>query len=133
MPTYKNLSHSVKTFYGVTFLPGDVKSVSGYINDPKFARLNDVTKPVSQPKTPVMKPIAESTKVPVTKPVVQVEEPKKIEAVTEPKVEHTVTEEPKIETVETSPASTGVQVKKRTTRPYKKRTTSSQTTKNKEE
>ena len=73
MPTYKNLSHSVKTFYGVTFLPGDVKSVSGYINDPKFARLNDVTKPVSQPKTPVMKPIAESTKVPVTKPVVQVE------------------------------------------------------------
>lgn len=30
---YKNVSHSVKTFYGVTFKPGDIKSVDSYIND----------------------------------------------------------------------------------------------------
>ena len=41
MPTYKNLSKAVKTFYGVTFLPGDVKSVSGYINDLKFIRVEE--------------------------------------------------------------------------------------------
>ena len=33
---YKNLSNTIKTFYGVTFNPGDIKEVSGYINHPKF-------------------------------------------------------------------------------------------------
>lgn len=41
MPTYKNLSNAVKTFYGVTFLPGDVKSVPGYINNLKFIRVEE--------------------------------------------------------------------------------------------
>ncbi len=30
---YKNLSYSDKTFYGVTFKPGEVAEVPGYIND----------------------------------------------------------------------------------------------------
>ena len=30
---YKNISHSVKTFYGVTFQPGETKEVPGYINN----------------------------------------------------------------------------------------------------
>lgn len=32
MITYKNISYSAKTFYGVKFAPGDIKSVPGYIN-----------------------------------------------------------------------------------------------------
>lgn len=30
---YKNISNSKKIFYGVTFNPGDIKEVPGYIND----------------------------------------------------------------------------------------------------
>lgn len=30
---YKNVSYSEKTFYGVTFKPGEIKQVPGYIND----------------------------------------------------------------------------------------------------
>lgn len=30
---YKNVSYSDKTFYGVTFKPGEVAEVPGYIND----------------------------------------------------------------------------------------------------
>lgn len=31
---YKNISISVKTFYGIEFKPGDIKNVPGYINHP---------------------------------------------------------------------------------------------------
>lgn len=30
---YKNVSYSDKTFYGVTFKPGEVAEVPGYVND----------------------------------------------------------------------------------------------------
>ena len=30
---YKNLAYSEKTFYGITFKPGEVKEVPGFIND----------------------------------------------------------------------------------------------------
>jgi len=30
---YKNISNSVKTFYGKTFKPGEIKEVPGYINN----------------------------------------------------------------------------------------------------
>ena len=30
---YKNVSFSVKTFYGVTFKPGEIKEVNSYINN----------------------------------------------------------------------------------------------------
>ena len=30
---YKNISYSEKTFYGVTFKPGEVAEVPGYINN----------------------------------------------------------------------------------------------------
>lgn len=36
---YKNLSTTTKTFYGVTFKPGEEHEVPGYINHPKFMRL----------------------------------------------------------------------------------------------
>ncbi len=31
---YKNLSYTTKTFYGVSFKPGEVHEVDGYINHP---------------------------------------------------------------------------------------------------
>lgn len=44
MLVYKNNSLSVKTFYGVTFRPGEEKPVPGYINSPKFIRIKSVPK-----------------------------------------------------------------------------------------
>lgn len=41
---YKNLSHATKTFYGITFKPGEEHEVPGCINDSKFVRLNNFTK-----------------------------------------------------------------------------------------
>lgn len=36
MMTYRNTGILTKTFYGVTFNPGESKNVPGYINDPSF-------------------------------------------------------------------------------------------------
>lgn len=41
---YKNTSLTKKTFYGVVFMPGEVKDVPGFINDIKMIRLPDVRK-----------------------------------------------------------------------------------------
>lgn len=41
---YKNLSHATKTFYGISFKPGEEHEVPGCINDSKFVRLNNFTK-----------------------------------------------------------------------------------------
>lgn len=38
---YKNIGTVEKTFYNVTFKPGDVKEVPGFINVKKFIRLSD--------------------------------------------------------------------------------------------
>lgn len=48
---YLNNSYAVKTFYGVTFNPGEVHSVPGVIRDPKFFRMDD-----SVPETGSAKP-----------------------------------------------------------------------------
>lgn len=45
MISYKNLSHVSKTFWGVTFMPFETKSVSGWINDPDFIMIT-----TSEPK-----------------------------------------------------------------------------------
>lgn len=37
---YKNLSRATKTFYGVTFQPGEEHDVPGCIDHPKFVQLN---------------------------------------------------------------------------------------------
>lgn len=37
---YKNISYSVKTFYGVEFKPGETKEVPGYINHLKMIVVN---------------------------------------------------------------------------------------------
>ena len=41
---YKNLSLATKTFYGVTFKPGEAKDVPGFINDLKFVRVHNLSK-----------------------------------------------------------------------------------------
>ena len=51
--TYKNLSRSTKTFYGVTFQPGEIKEVPGFINHPRFVRVDD--------EQPVVKPAKSSS------------------------------------------------------------------------
>lgn len=38
---YKNLSLATKTFYGVTFKPGEEHDVPGYINVSKFIRVDN--------------------------------------------------------------------------------------------
>lgn len=39
MIKYKNISCSTKTFYGITFNPGDVKEVPGYVNASGMTRI----------------------------------------------------------------------------------------------
>ena len=52
MITYKNISFSAKTFYGVRFEPGEINSVPGYINSSGMIR---VTTPqtTAQPNKPI--------------------------------------------------------------------------------
>ena len=35
------MSHGTKKFRGVTFKPGEIKSVNGFINDPKMIRIDE--------------------------------------------------------------------------------------------
>lgn len=73
MAIYKNCSNTTKTFYGVTFQPGEVHKVVGYIHHPKFVRLNEL------PKDETEKPRTKSCAKPKTdaKPVkTVVDEPK---------------------------------------------------------
>lgn len=41
---YKNVSDTVKTFYNVTFNPGETKSVPGYINSLYMIRCDEPVK-----------------------------------------------------------------------------------------
>lgn len=41
---YKNNSITTKTFYGITFKPGDIKFVPGYINNKGFIQIKSVPK-----------------------------------------------------------------------------------------
>lgn len=59
MITYKNISFSAKTFYGVRFEPGEVKDVPGYINSPSMIR---VFKPKAEVK-PNQMPLFETPTV----------------------------------------------------------------------
>lgn len=38
---FKNISYSKRTYYGITFNPGEVKDVPGYINDNHFVRVDE--------------------------------------------------------------------------------------------
>lgn len=57
MVTYKNITYSAKTFYGIKFEPGDIKSVPGYINCPGMVRIFG-----KAPKTTTQAPVHEPSK-----------------------------------------------------------------------
>jgi len=48
MLVYKNISKYERTIRGITFKPGEIKEVPGYLNDPWFVRLSSM--PVEPPK-----------------------------------------------------------------------------------
>lgn len=59
---YKNNALTAKTFYGVTFKPGDVKDVPGYINDVHFVRVSSMPKEPPKRVESVDKPAPRSTR-----------------------------------------------------------------------
>jgi hypothetical protein len=59
---YKNLSFTTKTFYGVTFKPGEEHEVPGYINHPKFLRLTAFSAKHDDQKNPEKDTKSESSK-----------------------------------------------------------------------
>ena len=63
MITYKNISFSAKTFYGVKFNPGETKSVPGYINHKGLVRVfgapNLGTPDISDTKVQESQPVPE--------------------------------------------------------------------------
>ena len=58
---YKNTSIIAKTFYGVTFKPGETKSVSGLINDPKMIKVKELPKKPTSGSTPQPKSAADKS------------------------------------------------------------------------
>ena len=60
MITYKNISYSAKTFYGVKFEPGETKSVPGYINCASLVRVFD--KKSKQTKSYTVEPVSVSNR-----------------------------------------------------------------------
>lgn len=62
---YKNTSYITKKFYGVEFKPGDVKEVTGYINDPKMIKMSCTPKQEAPKKLVKSEPVKQtSTKSP---------------------------------------------------------------------
>ena len=60
---YKNTSLTKKTFYGVTFGPGETKEVNGFINDVKMIRVNELPKePPVRSKLKSTVPVKDKTK-----------------------------------------------------------------------
>lgn len=70
---YKNISYTAKTFYGVTFKPGEIKEVKGHINDKLFIR---VDKPQTTLKSIQQKPSPEPKDSPEPKSIDKPESPK---------------------------------------------------------
>jgi len=56
MITYKNISFSAKTFYGVKFEPGEIKSVPGFINSSCMVRVFNAPKAATtqKPEEPIV-------------------------------------------------------------------------------
>lgn len=60
--TYKNIGLSTKTFYGVSFAPGDIKDVPGYINAPGMIRAANTNGPQKINKKRGRKPTTNESK-----------------------------------------------------------------------
>ena len=69
MIKYKNISCSTKTFYGITFNPGDVKEVPGYVNAQGMTRVfgikeTKLTNITTKRGRPSKKSVTEEAKLP---------------------------------------------------------------------
>lgn len=71
---YKNTSYSDKTFYGVTFKPGETKEVNGPINNRWLIPVDD---PDTKVETKVQQKPSSEPKKDAPKPEVKKEESKK--------------------------------------------------------
>lgn len=60
--TYKNIGLSTKTFYGVSFAPGAVKDVPGYVNAPGMVRVSNTNEPQKGNKKRGRKPTVNESK-----------------------------------------------------------------------
>lgn len=68
MLAYKNTSFATKTFYGVTFKPGEIHEVPGYINNPKFIKVDaSLAKPSKLSKAKTVDDAVESKPSTMTK------------------------------------------------------------------
>lgn len=72
---YKNISYSEKTFYGVTFKPGETKEVNDFINHKLMIRVDD---PVINPSNKQQKPSPEQPKKETHKDQPKKEQPKQV-------------------------------------------------------
>lgn len=73
--SYKNIGITAKTFYGVEFKPGETHEVPGYINSPRFVRVEN-TEPTK--KAPTAKPpVTQAKPAPVKEDPKPVSETKK--------------------------------------------------------
>ena len=96
MITYKNISYSAKTFYGVKFEPGEIKEVPGYITARGMIRIFDYKPKTAQP---------------VAKPEVTVQPEPAVESVAQPvKVETRGRKKKSIEPVKDSLAETDAKI-----------------------
>lgn len=96
---YCNCSYAAKTFYGVTFQPGDVRSVPGYINNPKFVRVSDSTpETTNKPAPPTHIQAAPEVKKPSTVP-----EAKKVKMPTAPDKPAVAEQKDKNTAIDTNP------------------------------
>ena len=66
MITYKNISFSAKTFYGVKFEPGEIKAVPGYINCSYMVRIHKPIPTVIPAEIPVEDPVVKEEPVQVS-------------------------------------------------------------------
>lgn len=79
MITYKNISLSAKTFYGVRFEPGEMKSVPGYINSLGMIRIFEPKNILTSTSEPISskrgrKKLTEPVKVEVAETEVKITE-----------------------------------------------------------
>ena len=72
---YKNISYSEKTYYGVTFKPGETKEVKDFINHKLMIRVDD---PVINSSDKQQKPSPEQPKKETQKEQPKKEQPKQV-------------------------------------------------------
>ena len=90
---YKNLSYIAKTFYGVTFQPGEIKEVDGIINDKMVVPVDDSATKAVKPTQQKPSPEQPKDEKPVPEPLPAKENEPKLDEKNESKEEQVKSEE----------------------------------------